>query len=112
MNSLASSEIKLQSELGEGHTNIVTPEEVMLTSHYLGLVMEFAPGGSLTGYITQKFRECRGVGLLVQEDEARYFFKQIVAAVDYCHKHHVSACSNDPPGIRQQAALHNAHSLL
>jgi hypothetical protein len=31
----------------------------MLTSHYLGLVMEYAPGGSLTQYITQKFRECR-----------------------------------------------------
>eukprot|EP00195_Chlamydomonas_chlamydogama_P017435 CAMPEP_0202915134 /NCGR_PEP_ID=MMETSP1392-20130828/64899_1 /ASSEMBLY_ACC=CAM_ASM_000868 /TAXON_ID=225041 /ORGANISM="Chlamydomonas chlamydogama, Strain SAG 11-48b" /LENGTH=443 /DNA_ID=CAMNT_0049607039 /DNA_START=317 /DNA_END=1648 /DNA_ORIENTATION=- len=82
-------EIKLQSELGEGHNNIVTPEEVVLTSHYLGLVMEFAPGGSLTSYITQKFRECQGVGLLVPEDEARYFFKQIVNAVDYCHKHHV-----------------------
>jgi serine/threonine protein kinase len=52
-------EIKLQSELGEGHQNIITPEEVMLTSHYLGLVMEYAPGGSLTQYITQKFRECR-----------------------------------------------------
>ncbi|KAJ9514865.1 kinase-like domain-containing protein [Haematococcus lacustris] len=82
-------EIKLQSELGEGHQNIITPEEVVLTSHYLGLVMEFAPGGSLTHYITQKFRECRGVGLLVPEDEARYLFKQIVMAVDYCHRHHV-----------------------
>uniref|UniRef100_A0A7S0WUB7 Protein kinase domain-containing protein n=1 Tax=Chlamydomonas leiostraca TaxID=1034604 RepID=A0A7S0WUB7_9CHLO len=82
-------EIKLQSELGEGHHNIITPEEVILTNHYLGLVMEYAPGGSLTHYITHKFKECRGVGLLVPEDEARYLFKQIVAAVDYCHRHHV-----------------------
>ncbi|GFH21563.1 protein kinase domain-containing protein, partial [Haematococcus lacustris] len=74
---LCGREIKLQSELGEGHQNIITPEEVVLTSHYLGLVMEFAPGGSLTHYITQKFRECRGVGLLVPEDEARYLFKQV-----------------------------------
>ena len=51
-------EIKLQSELGEGHVNIITPEEVVLTSHYLGLVMEFAPGGSLTNYVTVKFRDC------------------------------------------------------
>lgn len=29
----------------QGHTNIVTPEELVLTNHYLGLVMEFAPGG-------------------------------------------------------------------
>lgn len=83
-------EIKLQSELGEGHHNIITPEEVVLTSHYLGLVMEYAPGGSMTGFITQKFRECRGVGLLMSEDEARYFFKQIISAVDYCHRHHVA----------------------
>ncbi|GAX77681.1 hypothetical protein CEUSTIGMA_g5124.t1 [Chlamydomonas eustigma] len=82
-------EIKLQSELGEGHNNIITPEEVVLTSHYLGLVMEFAPGGSLTSFITQRFRECKGVGLLMPEDEALYFFKQLVNAVDYCHRHHV-----------------------
>eukprot|EP00983_Pelagomonas_calceolata_P085049 1156477-Pelagomonas_calceolata.AAC.5 len=51
-------EIRLQSELGEGHHNIITPEEVVLTSHYLGLVMEYAPGGSMTQYITDKFRDC------------------------------------------------------
>lgn len=83
-------EIKLQSELGEGHFNIVTPEEVVLTSHYLGLVMEFAPGGSMTSFITQKFRECRGVGLLMSEDEGRFLFKQIISAVDYCHRNHVA----------------------
>lgn len=25
----------------------------------------------------------------MQEDEALYFFKQLVHAVDYCHRHHV-----------------------
>jgi hypothetical protein len=29
---------------------------------------------------------CRGVGLLMAEDEGRYFFKQLVSAVDYCHR--------------------------
>ncbi|KAF5841225.1 kinase-like domain-containing protein [Dunaliella salina] len=82
-------EIRLQSELGEGHHNIITPEEVVLTSHYLGLVMEYAPGGSMTQYITDKFRDCGGVGLLMPEDEARFFFKQMVNAVDYCHRHQV-----------------------
>ena len=28
----------------------------------------------------------RGNGLLIQEDEARYYFKQLVYAVDYCHR--------------------------
>ena len=31
----------------------------------------------------------RGVGLLVPEDEARYLFRQMASAVDYCHRHHV-----------------------
>jgi serine/threonine-protein kinase SRK2 len=52
-------EVKLQSELGEGHRNIIAPEEVVLTSHYLGLVMEYAPGGSLTSLITQRFQNCK-----------------------------------------------------
>ncbi len=45
----------------EGQTSLATPPhaQVVLTSHYLGLVMEFAPGGSLTSFITQKFRECK-----------------------------------------------------
>eukprot|EP00798_Chlamydomonas_sp_ICE-L_P026073 gene26073-11776_t len=49
-------EIKLQSELGEGH----------------------------------KYKECRGVGLLVEEDWARFLFRQMAQAVDYCHRHHVA----------------------
>lgn len=32
-------------------------QEVVLTSHYLGLVMEYAPGGSLTQYVTRKWKE-------------------------------------------------------
>ncbi|GIL76389.1 hypothetical protein Vretifemale_5984 [Volvox reticuliferus] len=82
-------EIRIQSELGEGHINIITPQEVVLTSHYLGLVMEYAPGGSLTQYVTRKWKETGGVGLLMTEDEAGFFFKQIVHAVDYCHRHRV-----------------------
>jgi serine/threonine-protein kinase SRK2 len=83
-------EIKLQSELGEGHINIITPEEVVLMSHYLGLVMEWAPGGSLTTFITERFMQCKGVGLLMSEDEGRYLFRQLVGAVDFMHRNHVA----------------------
>jgi len=82
-------EIKLQSDLGEGHFNIVAPEEVVLLSHHLGIVMEFVGGGSMTGLISDRFKECRGQGLLMKEDEALYFFRQIVNAIDYCHMNHV-----------------------
>ncbi|GAX78594.1 hypothetical protein CEUSTIGMA_g6033.t1 [Chlamydomonas eustigma] len=83
-------EIQLQSELGEGHVNIISAEELVLTSHYIGLVIEWAPGGSLTDLITNKFNECQGVGLLMPEHEVRYLFRQIVNAVEYMHRHHVA----------------------
>ncbi|GAX78593.1 hypothetical protein CEUSTIGMA_g6032.t1 [Chlamydomonas eustigma] len=83
-------EIQIQAELGEGHNNIIAAEELILTSHYLGLVIEWAPGGTLTDLVTTKHDECQGVGLLMPEDEVRYLFKQIVNAVDYMHKNQVA----------------------
>ncbi|MEW5300236.1 MAG: hypothetical protein WDW36_003178 [Sanguina aurantia] len=82
-------EIRIQADLGEGHLNLITPEEVVLTSHYLGLVMEFAPGRSMTQYVSRKWKETQGVGLLMLEEEALYFFKQLVSAVTYIHKNQV-----------------------
>ena len=66
--------------------NIIATEEVVLMSHYLGLVMEWAPGGNLTGLITAKYMACHGKGLLMPEDEALYLFRQLVNAVEYMHK--------------------------
>ena len=37
----------------------------------------------------------RGVGLLMPEDEALYFFRQLVNAVDYCHRC-VNICGRAP----------------
>ena len=31
-----------------------------------------------------------GRGLAITEDEGRYFFTQILNAIDYCHKHRVA----------------------
>ncbi len=38
-------EIKIQSDLGQGHMNIVSADEVVLSKTHLGLVMEYVPGG-------------------------------------------------------------------
>lgn len=78
-------------QLGEGHRNIVSLYEVLLTPTHLALSMEYVSGGSLTAYITSKFasNETTGgtpKGLYISEDEARYFFKQFISAVEYCHK--------------------------
>jgi len=52
--------------------------QVFLTPIYLSIAMEFAPGGDMFEYVVKKN------GL--REDEARWFFQQLIVALDYCHK--------------------------
>lgn len=59
------------------HPNIVGFKEVFLTPLHLGIVMEFAAGGELFERIVRAGR--------FSEDEARYFFQQLISGVDYCH---------------------------
>eukprot|EP00890_Picochlorum_soloecismus_P002510 jgi/Picsp_1/325/NSC_00324-R1_snf1-like protein kinase len=67
------------------HPHVISLREVFLTQRHLVLVMEYAPGGDLFSLVqTQK-------GL--SEDDARWFFQQIVIAIDYCHK--LGVCSRD-----------------
>ena len=51
--------------------------QVFLTPSHLGIVMEFAAGGELFERIVKAGR--------FSEDEARYFFQQLISGVDYCH---------------------------
>ncbi|GLC36523.1 Serine/threonine-protein kinase sapk10 [Pleodorina starrii] len=59
------------------HPNIVGFKEVFLTPSHLGIVMEYAAGGELFERIVRAVR--------FSEDEARYFFQQLISGVDYCH---------------------------
>ena len=52
--------------------------------------MEYASGGSLTSYVADKWQKAQAMGLFLSEDEARYFFKQFLSAVKYCHGHLVA----------------------
>ncbi|KAK9833495.1 hypothetical protein WJX84_007710, partial [Apatococcus fuscideae] len=83
-------EIRIQAELGEGHMNVINAKEVLLTQTHLALVMEFAAGASLTSYVAEKWQAAQHTGLFLTEDEARYFFRQFVGAVEYCHLHCVA----------------------
>jgi len=84
------SQQQIQADLGEGHVNVIEAREALLTEQHLGLVMEYAEGGSLTGYVAERWQHAQHAGLFLTEDEARYFFRQFIEAVEYCHGHCVA----------------------
>ncbi|RXI09260.1 hypothetical protein DVH24_033877 [Malus domestica] len=59
------------------HPNIIRFKEVLLTPNDLAIVMEYAAGGELFERICNAGR--------FSEDEARYFFQQLISGVSYCH---------------------------
>ena len=59
-----------------GHPNIIRFKEVFLTSTHLGISMEYASGGELFDRIVKAGR--------FSEDEARYFFQQLISGVEWC----------------------------
>ncbi|KAJ7538356.1 hypothetical protein O6H91_11G044700 [Diphasiastrum complanatum] len=67
------------------HPNIVRFKEVMLTPTHLAIVMEYAAGGELFERICNAGR--------FSEDEARFFFQQLISGVSYCHS--MQICHRD-----------------
>jgi serine/threonine protein kinase len=61
------------------HPNIVKLYEIIDTTKYVILVMEYVGGGSLHGYL--KARSNRRL----DEKEAKRVFKQILEGIKYCH---------------------------
>lgn len=51
--------------------------QVFMTPDYLAIAMEFAAGGDMFEYVV------RNNGL--REEEARWFFQQLIVGMDYCH---------------------------
>ncbi|KAG5535663.1 hypothetical protein RHGRI_023430 [Rhododendron griersonianum] len=67
------------------HPNIVRFKEVILTTTHLAIVMEYAAGGELFDRISNAGR--------FSEDEARFFFQQLISGVSYCHT--MQVCHRD-----------------
>ncbi|XP_054824623.1 serine/threonine-protein kinase SRK2I-like [Prosopis cineraria] len=67
------------------HLNIVRFKEVILTPTHLAIVMEYASGGELFERICSAGR--------FPEDEARFFFQQLISGVSYCHA--MQVCHRD-----------------
>ncbi|XP_009767128.1 serine/threonine-protein kinase SAPK2-like isoform X5 [Nicotiana tabacum] len=67
------------------HPNIIKFKEVFLTPTHLAIVMEYAAGGELFERICNAGR--------FSEDEARFFFQQLISGVSYCHS--MQICHRD-----------------
>ncbi|XP_077237334.1 serine/threonine-protein kinase SAPK3-like [Tasmannia lanceolata] len=67
------------------HPNIVCFKEVLLTPTHLAIVLEYAAGGELFERICSAGR--------FSEDEARFFFQQLISGVSYCHS--MEICHRD-----------------
>lgn len=67
------------------HPNIIRFKEVFLTPTHLAIVMEYAAGGELFERICSAGR--------FSEDEARYYFQQLISGVSYCHS--MQICHRD-----------------
>ena len=67
------------------HPNIIRFKEVLLTPTHLAIVLEYASGGELFERICTAGR--------FSEDEARYFFQQLISGVSYCHS--MEICHRD-----------------
>jgi serine/threonine protein kinase len=68
---------KLQKHLHAWTMWLCCPQ-VFLTPQHLGIAMEFASGGDMFEYVVKKN------GL--REEEARWFFQQLIVGLDYCHR--------------------------
>lgn len=64
------------------HDHVIEFKEVFLTADYVCIAMEYASGGSLFDYVKQHHK--------LKEPVARWFFQQLIMAVDYCHRRGVA----------------------
>ncbi len=62
------------------HPNIVKIFEAFETEHHVYLVMEYVAGGSLHSYLKERSNR------RLDEEEAKRIFKQILTALQYCHR--------------------------
>nr|CAA81443.1 protein kinase [Mesembryanthemum crystallinum] len=76
---------KLMNHSSLKHPNIIRFKEVLLTPTHLAIVMEYAAGGELFERICNAGR--------FREDEARFFFQQLISGVSYCHS--MQICHRD-----------------
>jgi len=73
------------------HKNIIKLYEVLDSTSDIFMVMEYISKGELFDLINQKGK--------LPEQEARFFFIQIIEGVEYCHQHLVAHRDLKPENI-------------
>ena len=87
-------------------THVWSAIQVFLTPEYLAIAMEYAAGGDMFQLVVRQ----RGL----PESDARWFFQQLIIAIDYCHRmvrpHTLHVCV--PVTDRTREAASHATSLV
>jgi serine/threonine protein kinase len=60
------------------HPHVVGFREAFLSRSHINIVMEYCSGGTILEFVQARHR--------LREPLARWFFQQLVVAVDYCHR--------------------------
>ena len=60
------------------HPHVIKLDEILMTSDFLILVLEYAEQGDLFTYLKQRKR--------FSEKRTRWYFQQLIFAVDFCHR--------------------------
>lgn len=87
---LTYNEIVIQAEVGWGSPHMCTLREVVLTPSHLALVLDYESGGSLAEYVAAQIPKVSRLELCVEEEEARFMYRQLIAGVEYLHSLHVA----------------------
>ena len=73
--------LRLNSDKLTAHKNIIKYHDSWFRGPDLCILMEFAPNGTLEGYI----RSNMSAGTPILEDEVTHFLKQLASALHHCH---------------------------
>lgn len=87
---LTYNEVVIQAEVGWGSPHMCTLQEVMLTPTHLAMVLDYEAGGSCAEYVAAQIPKVARLELCVDEERARYMFRQLIAGVEYLHSLHVA----------------------
>eukprot|EP00873_Tetraselmis_striata_P012228 jgi/Tetstr1/432492/TSEL_021866.t1 len=81
-------EVKIHGNVGASHPNIVSGYDAVLTGSHFNLVIEYCEGGTMLDYVLKKCKDRHAAGQvapILDEDEARFFFHQLLNAVEHIH---------------------------